>query len=89
MMLTRYDELEIYCRMLGHPLKFSYCRSTGNNVPCPRIEECWQGRIPIREFLEYHFDEELIRRLSDPPKPKITTIIEMIEQAEKSRESKE
>ena len=84
-MVTKYDELEIYCRMLGHPLKFSYCRATGGNTPCRKIADCWYQRIAIREFLAENFPPETIQRMTAPPKDKVVSIIELIEQAEKTK----
>lgn len=84
-MNTEYDELEIYCRMLGHPLEFSYCRSTAGNTPCRKISDCWHHRIRIQEFLEENFPPETLNRISSPPKDKIVSIIELIEQAERTK----
>ncbi len=84
-MITEYDELEIYCRMLGHPLHFSYCRTTDGDKPCSKILDCWFKRIPILEFAEKHFSEETLRQISGPPKNRLHSILELIEQAEKTK----
>lgn len=85
-MIRDYDDLEIYCRMLGHPLTFSYCRSTEGSTPCRRIIDCWFQRIPVQKYLEENFSDEALQRLSSPPRDKVLTILELIEQAEKNRD---
>lgn len=85
-MIRDYDDLEIYCRMLGHPLTFSYCRSTEGNTPCRRIIDCWFQRIPVQKYLEENFSDEALQQISSPPRDKVLTILELIEQAEKNRD---
>lgn len=86
-MIRDYDDLEIYCRMLGHPLTFSYCRSTEGSTPCRRIIDCWFQRIPVRQFAEEHFSDEILQQISSPPRDKMLTILELIEQAKNKREA--
>ncbi len=85
-MIRDYDDLEIYCRMLGHPLTFSYCRSTEGSTPCRRIIDCWFQRIPVQKYLEENFSDEALQQISSPPRDKVLTILELIEQAEKNRD---
>jgi len=84
-MITEYDDLKIYCRMLGHPLRFSYCRSTDGSKPCSKILDCWFKRIPVQEFAEKNFSEEDLRLISGPPKNRLHSILELIEKAEKRK----
>ena len=53
--MNRYDHHEIYCRALGDFINFSYCRAPGAQEPCPRILDCWVGRLPIVEFLKENY----------------------------------
>ena len=85
-MIRDYDDLEIYCRMLGHPLTFSYCRSTEGSTPCRRIIDCWFQRIPVQKYLEENFSDEALQQISSHPRDKVLTILELIEQAEKNRD---
>ena len=81
-MITDYDDQEIYCRMLGHPLRFSYCRSTDGNTPCRKILNCWFQRFPVQEFIHQHFTEESLQEITAPPKNKILSLLELIERSD-------
>ena len=81
-MITDYDDQEIYCPMLGHLLKFSYCRSTDGTTPCRKILNCWYQRFPVQEFMLSHFSEESIRKITAPPKNKVLSLLELIEKSE-------
>jgi len=69
--------------MLGHWLNFSYCRQENNGLPCRKIVDCWFDKIPIEKFLKENYEEEKISYIFKPSKQKITSIIELIEQAKK------
>lgn len=81
--MTRYDEQTIYCRMLGHAVPFRYCRTTADQTPCRKIMDCWFEIIPIREYLEEHFSPEQLSAFFKPPEPKMTSLLDLIEQARK------
>lgn len=83
-MISQYDKLEIRCPMLGHSLHFSYCRSTVGENPCRRIFDCWFQRFPVQDFMQKHFSKEILDKLSAPPKAKMLSLIELIEQAKKN-----
>ncbi len=68
--------------MLGHDVPFRYCR-TVNGLPCSKIFDCWYQRMPIEEFIRQHYSQEEIDQILSPPKPKITTLVELIEKAKK------
>jgi hypothetical protein len=80
------DSLEQYCRMLGHGVSFSYCRHLPEGRPCRLIVECWQGQFDITTFLEERYSGEQIESFLASPKPKLTSIIELIEKARQNRE---
>ncbi len=80
-MPDKYDVFEKRCPMLGHAITFKYCRTLNTNSPCRKIMDCWFEQIPIRQYLEDNFSEETIQNMLQPPKPKITSLLEMIEQA--------
>jgi hypothetical protein len=54
-MIEQHDELEGYCRRLGHHLSFRYCRRMNLGLPCATIRDCWFERLPIEEFLKRHY----------------------------------
>lgn len=80
-----YDDLEIRCPRLGHEIKFSYCRREAGALPCHQTIKCWQVFFPVDVHLRGILSAsewELFSR--QVPKDKVTTIIDLIEQA-KSR----
>jgi hypothetical protein len=84
--MNQYDKERIYCRRLGHWLTFNYCRQENSGLPCRKIVDCWFEKIQIREFLEENYEEKEISYISETPKQKLTSIIELIEQAKKHKE---
>jgi len=80
-MPDKYDVFEKRCPMLGHAITFKYCRSVNANVPCRKIMDCWFEQIPIHQYLEENFSAETVQNLLQPPKPKIVSLLEMIDQA--------
>ena len=85
--MKQYDKERIYCRRLGHWLNFSYCRQEKDGLPCLKIMDCWFEKLSIEDFLKENYKEEEISYLFKPSKQKITSIIELIEQA-KNRTNK-
>jgi hypothetical protein len=45
------------------------------------IAGCWETRIDINKFLEEHFSREEVGQISVPPKQKLSSRVEMFEQA--------
>ena len=88
-MIDQYDHLEIRCPMLGHPLTFHYCRTTSNAVPCRKLFDCWFERIPVREYAEEFLDSQTIAALMQPLKPKIASLLELVERARASQKNNE
>lgn len=81
---TEFDERECYCRILGHHLHFSYCRSLSEGYPCYKVLDCWFEKFDIRRFIHENFTDEEIERFLQAPKPKVQTLMTLIEEA-KSR----
>ncbi|WP_319558974.1 hypothetical protein [Marispirochaeta sp.] len=44
------DGKKRYCRRLGHPVPFRYCRLTADGTPCTAIRGCWTGDAEVREL---------------------------------------
>jgi len=82
--MERYDRWQIRCPRLGGEVFFHYCEREGGNLPCSRIMSCWQMFLPIENYLRETLSaEEWVRFTSQAPKDKVTSLIEMIEQAKK------
>jgi hypothetical protein len=78
------DDLEIRCRKLGHQIRFSYCRGENNGLPCFKTLDCWYPFFQVEEFLQRHLSqEEFVEAFGKPQKPKVLSLVELIEQAQK------
>ena len=73
--------------MLGHEVPFSYCRQPGKGIPCRKIFDCWWETIDIKGFVEKNFSEEIQAALHEPPKPKMLSLLDIIEQARRNTAS--
>jgi hypothetical protein len=82
-MLTEHDGISRRCPMLGHEVVFSYCRLPGQEIPCGRMFDCWWEMIDIQAFIADNYSEEIQNAMTRPPKPKMLSLIELIEQARK------
>ena len=71
--------------MLGHDISFSYCRAPGSPDPCRRIFDCWWEAFDVIEFVRTHYGEEGIRKISNPKKDKMLSLLELIEKARKGK----
>ncbi len=78
------DHLERHCRMLGHEIRFGYCKLLPEGRPCRLIVDCWQGSFDVVSFLRQRYTPEQIESFLAPPKPKIASILELIEKARKA-----
>ncbi|MFO7964900.1 MAG: hypothetical protein R6U50_13335 [Desulfobacterales bacterium] len=79
------------CPRLGGPVSFEYCRDTaGEGQPCWKILECWWEIFDVSAYLRSRMSEEAFNRLiSTRPKPKITSLLEIIEKAKQNVRSQE
>ncbi|MBN1130168.1 MAG: hypothetical protein JXA71_14345 [Chitinispirillaceae bacterium] len=80
-MLTEHDNLSCRCPMLGNEVPFSYCRQPGQDIPCRKIYDCWWETIDIQAFVADNYSEDIRNAIVQPPKPKILSLMEIIEQA--------
>jgi hypothetical protein len=78
-MLEQYDTKEGYCGMLGHFVRFSYCRAGTGPFPCVRIADCWYERIPIDDFLCRHYTQDELRSIFAPGPGKIESILAIVQ----------
>jgi len=78
------DDYTIRCPRLGHQISFSYCRSESRGLPCFKTLDCWHTHFEVVEFLKEELSsEEWQKVFAAPPKPKILSLLELIEQAKK------
>lgn len=83
MEITEFDYIAGYCRMLGHKVPFAYCRSLKEGLPCSKILDCWFEVLPVEQFVSEHYSPEEQEAFLLPSKPKVATLIELIEKAKK------
>jgi hypothetical protein len=82
--MEKYDHLEVRCPRLGGEVRFSYCRKEGGDVPCLRIITCWYSYFPVEQHLRAGMTADSWDSfVGQMPKDKITTLIELIEEAKK------
>jgi len=80
------DDYEIRCRKLGHEVSFSYCRFESTGLPCSKTIDCWYDHFLVEDLLRKELKvEEWDRVFVNPPKPKMVTLMDLIEQAKKER----
>lgn len=87
MAIDQHDDKKMYCPMLGHHLTFEYCRKGAKSQqPCRKIFDCWFETFDIEKFVKEYFTEEQIKAILTPPKPKMTSLIELIQKAQQNAE---
>ena len=84
MNVETYDTLDTRCRMLGHAVPFRYCRCVADGLPCRLVVDCWSAQFDAAAFVRAHYTDEQIDRIFTPPKPKLTSIVELIERAKRA-----
>lgn len=85
--ITSHDHRSRRCPMLGHLLEFSYCRTTGSNVLCRKILDCWWETFDVKSFLKAHFGDDQIAGISAPPQDKVLSLMEMIRKAQEGEDT--
>jgi len=85
MQIEIYDNFERRCPRLGGSVKFDYCRTCGDKGSfCQKIADCWWEYFDITGYLKSILPENKFKALtSAQPKPKITSLMELIAQAKK------
>ena len=73
------------CPRLGNPVPFHYCEICGDDEqPCFKILDCWWEHFDVMQYLKDHLPEDQFSRLMEArPKPKVASLVELIEQARK------
>ena len=83
------DDFEIRCPKLGHQIYFSYCAKENQGIPCYRTLDCWFAHFEVAAFFEKALTPAQWKAAFEKPlKPKMISLLEMIEQA-KNRQTKE
>ena len=80
------DDIERRCPRLGGPVTLRYCRLSGDRgLPCWKVFDCWWETFDVVGYMKRSLSaEEYAELRRAKPRPKVTSLIELIEQA-KSR----
>lgn len=81
-MIDQYDQKLKRCPMLGHDLTFAYCRQPGQDTPCRKIYDCWWQDFDIAAFMEAHYPPETLAHVTEAKKPKMLSLVEIIQRAQ-------
>ena len=73
------------CPRLGNSVPFQYCKVCGDHRrPCFKILDCWWEHFDVVRYLKDHLPEsEFNRLMNTQPKPKVSSLVELIELAKK------
>lgn len=73
------------CPRLGSVVPLSYCMESGEgDLPCWKVMDCWWELMDIKAYLQNKISPEDMAKLEQmKPKPKVTSLLELIEQAKK------
>ena len=85
-MIEQHDEKMIRCPRVGGEVNFRFCRFENNMLPCRFIAGCWQGQMDIEALLREHYSEKELERIFAPPKPKIESLVGLIEKVKKEKQ---
>ena len=83
------DTFQIRCPKLGHQIYFSYCRQENMGRPCFKTLDCWYIHFQVKDYLKKELSvEEWQESFQNPPKPKILSLVEILEQVQKKAAEK-
>lgn len=82
--IQQYDRRTVRCRMLGHELPFEYCRKGQGGIPCQKVLDCWHEILAIEDFIREFYTPEQIEEILKPVKPKMASLLDLIQKAKES-----
>jgi len=74
-----YERRQAYCRRLGHPVPFAYCRRVSGGLPCSAVLDCWFETFPVWEFIRGHYSPQELGQMFTTPASKLSVIVEALE----------
>lgn len=80
-----HDQRQRRCPRLGHDVFFGYCRICGDDSsPCFKVFDCWWEQFDVVDYLRKHLTTEAFDKLrSNPPQNKVSSLVDLIQQARK------
>ena len=84
------DKYQIRCPRLGHQISFSYCRIENQGIPCFKTLDCWHQIFDVATLLKNELSPEVFNQTFHREiKPKILSLMDLVEQAKKAIASAE
>lgn len=84
------DEFTIRCPRLGHQINFAYCRSENSGRPCFKTLDCWYNHFDVHAFLKEKLTrEDFAKTFENKVKPKVSSLLDLIEQAKAKKADKD
>jgi hypothetical protein len=78
------DSFQIRCPRLGQQIHFSYCRQENMGLPCFKTLDCWYIHFQVVEYLQQELSAtEWQDAFEKPSTPKMVSLVELIEKAQK------
>lgn len=78
------DSFQIRCPRLGQQIHFTYCRQENMGLPCFKTLDCWYIYFQVVEYLQEELSHaEWQEAFEKPSTPKLLSLAELIEKAQK------
>jgi hypothetical protein len=87
-LIEEHDHKTIRCPRVGGQVNFKFCRFENNMLPCRWIVGCWQGQMDINKLLEDHYSKKELDQIFALPKPKLQSLVDLMEKAKKVKGAK-
>lgn len=85
-MIEQHDDKQMRCPRVGGEVTFRFCRFENNMLPCRFIAGCWRMQLDINGFLAEHYSEEELDRIFVPPKPKMESLLDLMEKVRREKQ---
>lgn len=88
-MTENIPNLQRRCPRLGGPVPFGYCLDAGDDgLPCFNMCDCWWEDVDVVAYLKNRLSADAFEKLmGHRPVPKISGLLQLIEQAQKRSHS--
>lgn len=84
------DPLTLKCRCprLGQEIHFEYCMESGDDdFACWKVLDCWWEIFDVESYLKANLPaSEFNRMIQMKPKPKVASLVELVEKAKRRTE---
>lgn len=84
------DTFQVRCPRLGHLIHFSYCCRENTGLPCFKTLDCWHPYFDVVAYLRNELTAaEWQKSFEKAPTPKMLTLAELIDKAQKQAKKQE